>query len=504
MDTEPDDSQSHKDTWFTKYKPTSISDLVGNKKSISSLSSWLKSFELNKKKKMKELCNKTGKKQRAKKQPVAESDDTTVVKKVKDVTKCSSVLLTGNHGIGKSVALDVVIKELGYTIQIINSNIKTKNTKDVLKHSSNSSDVLGLMNGDAKGKKVIVIDKIETITSSTEKKYIMSLLKENSKFWCYPIVFLSNNNHNKLLSDIKKISFEIKFYNPFDSEMINILAKIAKGEKMRFQDKSVVNDIIDYSQQDIRRLIFILQDIKYTYGNCSVTSELLNEYKDMSKQKDIDYDLFNAAEGLLYKYEDIDTCLRYYETEKVLLPLMMHQYYPQCIAWNHKGISHQYELAIQISDSLSWGDIVENLIYGDQNWNMQEIHGFYTCVNTSYQLSNGQNENIKKCALKFAEDLNKTSIKKINKKNITNANKCFGNMDIMDYIYINKIIQKLIREGDIKGCVNLLNGYNAKLEHIESLLKIDKIKTKTDENRGKSNKLILSSKQKKEFTSYLE
>ena len=502
MDTDINDSQLPKDTWFTKYKPTSISDLVGNKKSTSLLSSWLKSFELNKKKKLKELNNKAGKKQRVKKQLVNESDDAALGKKKLIISTCSSILLTGNHGIGKSVTLDVIIKELGYTTQVINNNMKTKNTKDVLKHSSNSSDVLGLMNGDDKEKKVIVIDKIETITSSTEKKYILSLLKENSKLWCYPIVFLSNNNHNKLLTDIKKISFEIKFYNPFDSEMLTILAKIAKGEKMRFQDKSVLNSIIDYSQQDIRRLIFILQDIKYTYGNCSITYELLEEYKNMSKQKDIDYDLFNAAEGLLYKYEDIDTCLRYYETEKVLLPLMIHQYYPQCVAWNHKGLSHQYQLATQISDSLSWGDIIENLIYGDQNWNMQEIHGFYTCVNTSYQLSNGQNKDIRKCSLKFAEDLNKTSIKKINKKNITNANKCFGNMDIMDYIYINKIIQKLIRVGDIKGCVDLLSGYNAKLEHIESLLKIDKIKTKTEDN-GKSNKLTLSSKQKKEFTTYL-
>ena len=502
MDDNNDQSYQN-DTWFTKYKPETVNDLIGNKKSISLLSSWLKTFELNKKKSLKEMNDKTGKKKRSKKQLTDEKEDVVAQsKKVKNIFHYSSVLLTGNHGIGKSVALDVIIKELGYTVQIINSHIKTKNTKDVLKHSSNSSDVLGLMNGDAKEKKVVVIDKIETITSSTEKNYILSLLKENSKLWCYPIVFLSNNNHNKLLSDIKKISYEIKFYNPFDSEMISILVKIAKGEKMKFQDKNVINGIIDYSQQDIRRLIFILQDIKYTYGNCSITSTLLAEYKDISKQKDIDYDLFNAAEGLLYKYENIDNCLRYYETEKVLLPLMIHQYYPQCIIWNHKGTDHQYDLATRISDSLSWGDIVENLIYGDQNWNMQEIHGFYTCVNTSFYLSDKQNKDIKKCSLQFAADLNKTSIKRINKKNINNASKCFRNMNIMDYIYINKIIRKLITMGDIKGCVELFKGYEVKLEHIESLLKIDKIKP--EDSSGKSNKLTLTSKQKKEFMSYLE
>ena len=141
MDTETNDSQLHKDTWFSKYKPVNVNDLVGNKKSTSLLFSWLKSFELNKKKRLKEINSKTGKKQRLKKQ-VGDSDDASLGKKKLVITSCSSILLTGNHGIGKSVALDVIIKELGYSIKVINNNIKTKNTKDVLKHSYNSSDVL--------------------------------------------------------------------------------------------------------------------------------------------------------------------------------------------------------------------------------------------------------------------------------------------------------------------------------------------------------------------------
>ena len=94
----------------------------------------------------------------------------------------------------------------------------------------------------------------------------------------------------------------------------------------------------------------------------------------------------------------------------------------------------------------------------------------------------------------FTTDLNKTSIKKINAKNINDADRCFKNLDIFDYIYMNKIIRKKISEGDIKGCIELLKGYNIKLEHIEKLLKIDKIKD------SKNN---LTSKQKKEFTKHL-
>ena len=47
----------------------------------------------------------------------------------------------------------------------------------------------------------------------------------------------------------------------------------------------LIEQLIDYAQQDIRRLIFILQDIKYAYGNKTITDKLLTEYQDITKNK---------------------------------------------------------------------------------------------------------------------------------------------------------------------------------------------------------------------------
>jgi hypothetical protein len=147
----------------------------------------------------------------------------------------------------------------------------------------------------------------------------------------------------------------------------------------------------------------------------------------------------------------------------------------------------------KVGESVSTGDVVENYIYGDQSWEMQEIHGFHTCAATSYYLSEKMESSLE-VDLTFTTDLNKTSIKKINKKNINKTNRCFKNMNIFDYIYINKIIRKLIDDNKIEECVYLMKDYGVKLEHIESLLKIDKIK---------NTKTALTSKQKKEFKKYL-
>jgi len=469
-------------SWHDKYRPTQIKELVSNSKSVRTIVSWLDNYEKNKKKISR---NTDSKKKRVRANKGSNND------KKKRMDYCSSIIITGTHGVGKTVSLNVILDEKNYSIMKINlNNINTKNSKDSINNSMNRSNILNIMDGTKNKKQVIVIDEIEAITSSTEKNHILSLQRNNDNEWIYPIIFISNTHHNKLFSEIKKYAFEVKFYEPYKDDMKIILTNIAISESMRFQNQDTINMVIKYSQNDIRRLIYILQDLKYAYDKIVITDEMAEIQCETSKCKDIDYDLYNATDGLLYGYSTVDNCLRYYETEKVLLPLMIHQHYPTCIINNFSDKDEQYELAKEISESLSYGDVVENLIYGDQSWNMQEIHGFYTCVNTSFNLSNKLIDEPNKCKLKFATDLNKTSIKNINKKNINNANKCFGSMNVMDFTHINNIMRKLINEDRINDCLELFKGYDIKLEHIESLLKIDKIKNK---------KVVLTSKQKKEI-----
>ena len=343
-------------------------------------------------------------------------------------------------------------------------------------------------------------DEIESITSTTDITMLSNLQKENDNIWHCPIIYISNNQHNKVSSKIKKDIGNVKFYKPFASDVYKILKNIAIGEQIKLQSE-VVYKIISYVKSDIRQLIFTLYNLKKTYKDKGITEKLFNDFIEISDTKDDDPDLFDATKKLLYKYTNVNDCLRCYETEKVLLPLMMHQYYVKCILLNQRITELQYDMIDDIAISLSYGDVVENMIYGDQNWDMKDVHGFYTCVYPSYTLSNNFKPNMQplQCDLKFATDLNKTSIKKINKRNINNANKCMENMDIMDYIYINKIVKDLLKDGNIEVCSKLFRGYDIKLEHIESLLKIDKLRTDNTQTKP----TLLKSKQRKEFITYL-
>lgn len=500
-------------SWTEKYCPKTINEIIGNDKAVKTIISWLNCFEENKKKQLKNRKNKRNiPKIKNNDEVNVESDDnysefdkycdnidySQTKNKSKNDQPKSCLIVTGNHGVGKTCIIHAILNSLEYTIQIINfGKIKTnKNIKEVIENIMISSDILTMIEGKKSSKIAIIVDELESITSSTGKNCITSLLRNNELNWLYPIIFISNNQHNKLLSDIKKNSHEVKIWPPYPSELLILLKKIITKENINIAgiqngNYRVAYRIIDHAQKDFRRLILTLYDLKYAYQNKTITMSTVDEYCKLSKKKDEDFDLFKATDFLLQKYNGIEDSIRYYETEKVLLPLMVHQNYIDIINQKCDNKDLKYKLARDISNLLSEGDVIENYIYGDQNWDINEVHGFYTCTAPSYLLGNLKEAPIK---LAFPADLNKASIGKINKKNIINAGKCFKNKNIHDYIYINLIVRNLIAEGRMNECIKLLEGYNVKLTNIESLLKVDKIK---------SSKTNLTSKQKKELSLYL-
>jgi DNA polymerase III delta prime subunit len=466
-----------------KYKPTKYTELTTNLPAINSIRNWLMSYDKNKKQlfKMRQI-NKQKK-----------------IKNFKGLDNFTScILVTGGHGVGKTLSIELILNEFKWNIHALDINIirTTKNIEALFHNIMTTSNVLSIINGSELQRNVIVIDEIESISSTVEKKNILALQKINDqKLYC-PIIFIANSQHHKLVADLRKICTEIKFWPPFPSDMKKILMRVANKENIKIQNDAVMTRILVHSQGDIRRLINTLEDIKNAYGNKLIDSNLMDEYCSTSTKKDVNIELNKATSKLLYEYTNIEECLRLFESEKVLLPLMIHHNYINSVIANEPDVKDQFSIICQISDFLSEGDVIENYIYGDQNWDMQEIHGLYTCVFPSYHLCENLDEDDPvKPNLEFTTDLNKTSIKKINKKNIINTDICLKNMNIDDYIYINKIIRKLIDSGNIAECAKILQLYNIKLEHIESLIKIDKIK---------HNKVALTSKQKNEFSSFLK
>jgi replication factor C subunit 1 len=421
------------DLWINKYKPKKMSEIIGNVKQIEIFKQWLQS-SIN-----------------------------------------SSIIISGNQGLGKTLTIKLILEEFNYNIRIINPNeIKDHRLLDDFNDYYNfvSSIYSKISFNNTINKKIaLIFDETENISLTSEKKYIMDIHKYNNKLKAFPLIFISNNQHSKLLNDLKKNCDEIIFEVPSNNEIKEIISNILIHENIKFEDTTLIDKIIDLSQNDVRRLINLLQELSLNYNNL-ITKKNIQEFINKTREKDIDIGLFNSTVQLINNYLPYDNIIKLYETEKVLLPLMIYENYLKKM-----NTENNINNIKNISNSISIGDNIETSIYTDQNWYLQNIHGFFTCINTSYWINkNNLKSKINIDDIKFSSDLNKTSLKNINKKNINNLSKIINNKSNQEILMLNKICNHLIENNKEQELINILQSYNKNItiKEIELCLKIDK------------------------------
>jgi replication factor C subunit 1 len=429
--------------WINKYKPNNLNEIIGNKNQIKKIEEWLKNI---------------------------------------DTLKSMSLIVSGNHGIGKSLTLKYILEENNYIVKIIYPNeIKLYRNEsdfnDFFNYKNSINNKIKFTSKNSNRKLALIFDETESITLTSEKKFITEIFKMNNKKKLFPLIFISNNQHSKLLNDLKKNCLEVRFIPPANFELQHLIKKILDKENIRIENERIVDLLIEFSQSDIRKLINILQELNYHYNNKVITEDDYNNYIKLSKQKYNELGLFETTLELINSNNTYENINQFYENEKVLLPLMVHENYPKKVL-NKSNLKTKDVLdqMIQISDSISIGDNIETSIYTDQNWFLQKIHCFFSCVNTNFWINNSITNNIKIDDIKFSSDLNKTSLKNINKKNINNLTKLLPNKSLEEILYINKISNHLVNTDKVNDIVSILKEYNQDfdIKDIELCIKIDK------------------------------
>jgi len=444
--------------WLKKYQPTQLNDFINNNKIIIEIDDWIKNYNNE---------------------------------------EFSSCIVCGSHGIGKTTIVKLILELNNYYFDWLSySDSKSLDHFDDIENNNSRINNRNFFINDKK-KYALVIDDIEKITLKREKKRILELTKRNINNKNFPIIFISNIHHNKLINDIKKISLCYNLFNPNIDEMKILFNKIIKNENININCNKTIKKIIKNSQNDTRRLLLILYDLKLTFNDELITYNNYNFFFKNTQIKDKDISLFDATIQLYKKYKNISQCNKYYNVDKVLIPLTLYENY-YLILFN-KTNKNQINKLKKISTSFSYGDIVETIIYTEQKWHLHNIHSFYSCINTTFLLNKNitTKNNITKKNIKFSSDLNQTSIKNINKKNFFNLQKIFKKYSLQDILQINNIIYKLLEKNDIDKIYQLLKSYDVKLPVLETILKIDKSKEKivlTHKNKRYFNILIKHSK----------
>ncbi len=475
--------------WLDKYNPKHIKDIIGNDYEINFICGWLDRYEQIKAKNA-NIPQKT-KYRKNKKQATTEeeTEDTNVNTKIKelDSNQVCGLVIVGNHGVGKTCIINAICETMQYDTRLFNfSNIKkNEDIDDAISKINNPIYVT-----EGRTKKVIIIDNLESICSNGGKACVTALIKNNSRTMCnYPIICISNGKHGKVLTEIKKMLYMVKIGDPSYTSMNTLYKNICVSENILIDEENT-NKIIEHVQKDYRRLILTLFDLKQAYKTKKITNNNLLDYLKQSNKKDEDCNIYKTTEILTSKYKDIDTCMRYYNTDKVILPLMIQQNYMNCITNKNIKLKEKMDEAKNISRSLSQGDVIENYIYGEQDWDISELHGYYTCVQPSYILCEDE-ESMTRGLIEYPEDLSKASTSKINKKNINNTNKVMNNKNIHDYMYMNMIFKEYVNNNKYEECGKIMQEYNIEMKSFETLLKVNKIKNQNISLKTKQKKEIL-------------
>lgn len=430
-------------TLHNKYKAKELNNIIGNKEPIEYIKNWLNTYEDVKTfLKSNGLLKKSSKGRKKKLVNISDCE-------VEYSKRKGNLLVSGTHGCGKSTIVSLILEELGYEVINLNTlDLKTKIDIDLMSKFEMNFKIDG-------GKSpILLIDELESIITLNDKNGVFSIIKENNfKRWM-PIIIITNNQHNKQLTEAKKFSNEVKIYSPYPSEIVRWVSSICKKENISM-DYSIIQKFVEYCQNDMRKILIQLNELKINYGTKKINQELLNSFMDIMKEKDLDFNLYKATDKIMTDYRDIDSCLELYETEKVLIPLMIFENY-------HKFIKG--DMYSKILNKLSMGDILENYIYGEQNWDLLELHGMISCGIPSY-LINKYPSKMKNYKLVFATDLNRTSVKKMNKKNIVKTNnslnknhyKNIRNKSIDEFIYMGEIMNEMNKESKTSTNQNYLN-----------------------------------------------
>lgn len=486
-----------KSPYFTfKYFPKSIKELSINETKIKQITSWLDNYKQNAVK-FRNVSKKKARNEIIEKFDEDENDIDLVTnvnssKQKNTINDKSCIIVTGPHGVGKSAFVYTILEEKKYDIQVINFEKinQMKNVSEFIEKTIKGVDIYSsIINKKHTKERVIVIDNIEIVSSPNEKMFISTILKQNELEWNYPIIFICNNKHNKLINFIKKSSYEIEIHPPTTDSFMDVISRICLNENMIFSSEEIYKDLIDHSKKDLRLLITNLQSIKEIFSGKVFGPEQFAEFIQISKVKDQDLGIFEATRKLMYSYENIDDVIRIFETEKTIIPLMIQHHYINFLSNKH------FPLIKQISNSLSKGDVIENYIYEHNIYDIRDTQAFHQCVKPSFILSNCFNpkkihqDKLMTKILSFPLDLNKTSIKHINyTKNIIPSNLHFKNMKLDDYIYLNKVLKGLLQTENYEKINELMKGYNIDINGIESVLKINKLN---------GEKFVISTKLKK-------
>ncbi|KAK3946435.1 replication factor C subunit 1 [Diplogelasinospora grovesii] len=372
----PVQSQPPSQLWTTKYAPTQLNHICGNKGNVEKIQSWLKNWPTSKKYDFQK-------------------------KGADGMGAYRAIIISGPPGIGKTTAAHLAARLEGY--DVLESNASDTRSKRLIEEGVsdvlNNTSLLGYFAGDGKkvdeGKKkiVLVMDEVDGM-SAGDRGGVGALAKFCRKTEI-PLILICNERRLPKMKPFDFVAYDIKFQRPTVDQIRSRIMTICHREGLKLPPQ-VVNQIIEGSNKDIRQIINMISTAKLDLGTMDY-----EQSKAMTKawekhvvlkpwdicQKMIGGGLFSPASKAT-----LNDKIELYFNDHEFSYLMIQEHYlrskPAVLTSGNYNAREQklkyLELVDQAAESISDGDLVDRMIHGpQQQWSLMPTHAVFSTVRPS-------------------------------------------------------------------------------------------------------------------------
>ncbi|KHO01995.1 DNA replication factor C, large subunit [Metarhizium album ARSEF 1941] len=357
----------------SKYAPTQLSHICGNKTQVERIQSWLRNWPKFKKYNFQRRGADGLGGERA-------------------------IIISGPPGIGKTTAANLAAKLEGY--DVLESNASDVRSKKLVENGvgdvMNNTSLLGYFAGDGKSidgskkKIVLVMDEVDGM-SAGDRGGVGALAKFCKKTEV-PLILICNERRLPKMKPFDHVAYDIRFNRPTVDQVRSRIMTICHREGLKLPPP-VVDALIEGSNKDIRQIINMISTAKLdqTTMNYDQGKAMTKAWEKhvVLKPWDICQKMLGSGLFAPASKATLNDKIELYFNDHEFSFLMIQENYLRTkpMALNGKGYTKReeqlkaLELFDQAAESISDGDMVDRMIHGpQQHWSLMPTHAIFSTV----------------------------------------------------------------------------------------------------------------------------
>jgi SpoVK/Ycf46/Vps4 family AAA+-type ATPase len=401
------------------------------------------------------------------------------------------ILITGENNSLKTSLAQYICNYYELSARMLNiQDIKiNKDIKEFILQISNNKNILSMIYHKTEYLGII-IDDFDTLLNNNDKSVITDFLtlfntKRKADFrLLYPIIVVCQDLGDKKINDLKKIACHIHLDKLSENDCRYYFERILERNNidLSIKQKDMILRNVD---RDLRKYNYILDDI-LLISKGVITDEDIKFVIDTFSNKSGDEKINNNLEMIFSSELTVKENIDMYFCDKFLFSFLIHENYPYNLGNTKVRNNDKIELMSKISRDLAVNDMVQNLIFEKQLWDLNINSALLTNVNTNFRhrkmLKDNRNPAFTFSKRKYTTLLNKVSLYFTNRKVINHILHKYGNNN-NDAFYLSEFIcdclkmvdKKNLEEDMMEYIVPIVKKLELKGDDVDMLLRLNKL-----------------------------